>query len=163
MNAVKRMVLVPEEKYQRLLRLRVDSSNTNSIPSLSAEHAPSPSATSSNDKLTIDLILAGIPKQFKNEAKAVLDYIIHSNSIDWNAQGEIIIKDKVLNHTHLSDLIKHAMRNYTNFNPIGHQEFYAALKEIHVPNNLIGNTDYHAERIETQPNTKTRYTCKTSF
>lgn len=153
MNSVKKMVLLPIEKYDRLLKYqqlhvengRVSQESTHKFNQSQASttdtgYHPILEQHITDSKLSNELILATIPKQFKTRARGLLDYIGQSDLLDWNEQGTLIARGRIVSHSHIADLVRHAMRDYTSFNPAGQREFYTILFELNVPTGLIGNT-----------------------
>lgn len=118
-------------------------------------------------RLNIETILSTIPKNIKHKAKAILDHIINSGSLDWNDKGEIIIDQSTLNNTHITDLIKSNFYTYKNFSPLGYSQFRSALEKSNLPQSLLqrgeGLTSKHTEGLpppgvplkEKEENTKT--------
>lgn len=151
------MVLLPEERYHRLLKIQKeylqsqDSTFVEQLPVGDIEerepqvHVVGEDESNPSDRLSIDLIIGGIPKQFKAKARALLEYIGRSNILGWNKRGELLLEGKPCPGTHIADLIRHTMRSYKNFNPTGLNEFYSSLKLINVPLGLIGNSEVWAD------------------
>ena len=61
--------------------------------------------------------------------------------MSWNEKGNLIYKGDIIEGSHISDLLKHALSNNTRRNPIGYRQFYLALKDIHNPTSLIHNKE----------------------
>jgi len=58
------------------------------------------------NKLDVESILIGIPKCYKNRARALLHFIADSPSISWDARGQLIVNSQVIESSHLTDLLK---------------------------------------------------------
>ncbi len=152
MKSVKRMVLLPEEKYHRLLnyqkehlqRLQSDD-EVSPHPSTGEQSGNGPNLTvideHPGEKVSIDLLIAGIPRVYRAKARALLDYIHQSSVVDWNSEGQVVVGGAPIPGTHIADLVRHAMRSYKNFNPKGLSEFYRGLRSMNVPLGLIGNPE----------------------
>ena len=148
MSSIKKMVLLPVDKYERLVKNQSlpqqPESQTSGVGNNSIQVTTSTLPdTIENEPITsqlpVDLILAAIPRLFKTRARGLLDYISQSTFIGWNGEGELVVRGQRIPDTHIADLVKHAMRNYTQFNPRGQHEFYSSLAEINVPRSLIAN------------------------
>ena len=111
MNHTRKMVLVPYDKYQRTQK--------------------------QTTKLEEADVLLGLPKRLHNRAKALLHYISVKGNISWDKNGEISVKGKSIDGSHITDLLKHALLNIPTFAPVGSTEFYDALRESNIPSSLI--------------------------
>lgn len=134
MNATRKFVLVPIEKYEKFANR--DTEEVREPP------------------LDKDLVIDTIPKLYKNKARALLSYIQQSNVMGWNAMGELAIEGQVVAHSHIADLIKHAMRVYVNFNPVGTEPFYSGLAKINIPEGILGNQDCQQDVRQLKSNKK---------
>lgn len=122
MNDTRKLVLVPIEKYERLIGKKED---------LDEQATP----------IDLDLIVNVLPKMYRNKARTLLTYIQRSDLLDWTDKGELVYEKKIIPHSHISDLTKHAMRMYVNFNPVGVEEFYSGLAKINIPQGILGNEE----------------------
>ncbi len=92
--------------------------------------------------LTVDNIVQGISKPFRTKARSLLNFIKHSGSgIDWAAQGELVIDGTAVPGSNIISLVRHTMKHYVRFKPVGTHAFYKALMALNVPPGLIGNPD----------------------
>ena len=112
--------------------LSMKDKDTSSIP---LQYEPEPE----NNKLEKELILHPIDMKNKRKAESLLKYV--EKNMDWNEVGEIITEGGVHTGSHISDLLKHAVTPYKNFNPIGCTAFYLNL--AHTPSFL-----FHPNRRE---------------
>ena len=121
MDESRKMVLVPLEKYNSLLNTETEKEI---VPSLS-----------------IDMVVQPIPKLFKNRANALALHLLNTGCVKWGINGEISTDqcDRVP-MSHISDLIKDAIKSYNNFSPEGQTVFYTALATSNVPLGLLSNT-----------------------
>ena len=61
--------------------------------------------------------------------------------MSWNEKRNLIYKDDIIEGSHISDLLKHALINNPRRNPSGYRQFYQALKNIHTPTSFIHNKE----------------------
>lgn len=149
---VQKMVLVPFEKYEKLLKNHNQSSAINTVSIPPVQHAATTQVVGDQEsKIDSELILAGIPKQYKNKAQALLQYLQSSTALSWNDQGEIIKNGTLVKHSHIADLIKYAMRDYGQAQPVGLNEFRQTLTQLNIPKNLIGNPKIFDSSISVKP------------
>ncbi len=121
--SVLKSVLVPYEKYQRLINKSEDSQ--------------------AGTGLATDTILSGIPKNYNNKVKAILTYIDNDSAklLRWNDKGELLYEGHVIPGSHVADLLKDSQREHKRLSLPGVVEFYEGLKRLNVPRSLIGNVD----------------------
>lgn len=96
-----------------------------------------PSIQSNSNKLSTDSILESIPKNSQHKAKAILNHINTSSSLNWNALGEISIDGQIIEKSHITDLIKCSLYPYKDLNPVGYNNFRLALQKSNIPQTLI--------------------------
>lgn len=153
MSAVQKMVLLPFDKFQKLLnshsRESTDARQTEPPAKHTAIEVSTP--TDIDSRLTTDLIMSGISKQYKTKARALLHYLDSSDLIHWKDNGEISVNNRTVHKSHIADLIKYAMRDYGQAEPVGLQEFRKVLSEINVPKNLVGNPQVFDTAIRLNP------------
>ena len=145
---IQKMILIPKEKYQRLQTER-NEGHKHDAPTQSIVEQDSDDHddddTDTTPSLTREDITQTLPKLFRAKATALLRHIENSDIMTWNARGEVAIHGKVIENSHISDLVKDAMKMYKNFNPIGKAEFYNALYNSNVPIGLLENVDRRNE------------------
>ena len=143
MNRIQKSILMPWEKYQRLMKQMGSQtehpSSTTTTP-LAIEEAP-------NDTLSVDTVLQAIPKNARQRARALLSHIVDDGRLTWNRKGEISYLGQLVPGSHITDLVKDSQYHYKHFNPIGYELFYNALKDMNMPQGLIG----HRERLKIIP------------
>lgn len=115
------MVFLPYDKYQRLQQKT--GANSGDAPPIS--------------KGDVNIPLNAVPRHLKNRAEILLNYIKENTSIIWNEKGEIIIDDKLIPFSNITDLVKDAIFQYKDFSPVGKIDFYNQLHGI--PLTLIHN------------------------
>jgi hypothetical protein len=59
--------------------------------------------------------------------------------LSWNDRGELKYRGETLSGSHVTDLLKDSQYAYKNLTPLGKNEFYEGLRELNVPQSLIGN------------------------
>ena len=136
---IQKMVLVPLEKYERMKSCsRKDSPDGASVRVIMEDRTAEEKADPLLDK---EKILQAIPKMYKTKGQALLGFIENGNILSWNEKGEIQLRGQTIKNSHIADLLKDAMREYKDFNPIGKDEFYKGLAQSNVPLLLIENRD----------------------
>ena len=156
MNHTEKKVLIPYDKYMRLIKSPGDQSGAENIKT----HSPvGPEKVTSetkdhihqhnddesdNKQITFrdDNILDTIPQKIKPMAKILLNYIHHQKLLTWNEKGELVIDGQPIPFSHITDLIKDALVEYKHFIPVGIREFYSKLSNI--PLTLIKNSKRRA-------------------
>lgn len=94
-----------------------------------------------HEALSDDVILEAMPKNYKTRARALLGHIKNDGGLTWNERGEISYKGSQVKGSHITDLVKDAMRAYSNFTPVGKDMFYRALADMNIPRGLINRQE----------------------
>ena len=95
----------------------------------------------SKDSMVED-VLESIPKAMKVKAKWLLQRIKRSDAMGWNDKGELVMEGSPVQGTHLVDLINDVVRKRkTTPSATGWQEFAEGLRRLHVPQEVVGNSD----------------------
>ena len=136
------LVLVPKEKYQKLTQ-------TENHPPKSMETILEPTKDPPTDKdiptqMHVPEILEHvIPNKFHNKAKGLLKFLSQygGDVLSWKDNGNLIYKDNVIEGSHITDLIKHALTHNSRGTPTGYRQFYEALKDIQTPTSFIHNKE----------------------
>ena len=143
MKSTKKCVLVPYEKYQRMIQ---NLDNKNPVGNAAEDSTPlneysTPLNESANDdtadKLAEARILMHLPKPFIYKARALLTEIDNNSVLDWNKTGQLTVDGVAVPHSHIADLIKDALVTYKHFEPPGMKQFYSNL--TYIPLSLIRN------------------------
>jgi len=119
---MQKWVMVPWEKYQ--------------------EHCQEPEKKQTGggeNPLSIENILAVLPKRSRLNASSILQHINRDPDIDWNAKGEILINGTLIANSHIVDLLKDTAHNFKHSDPVGVSEFYKALAKSNLPLGLLQN------------------------
>ena len=92
------------------------------------------------DSLSVEMIVRGIPKTMKSRAEALLAHLKEREDIiTWDEMGQVLLNGVLIPKSNITDLVSDAMRYHKNFNPVGVQEFYKALKEMNIPKDIVRN------------------------
>ena len=141
MKSTKKCILIPYEKYQRMIQkqqpdspeLKSDLNSDINVEQDSVSSEPD----GHSEVLTESDILKHIPKALNRRAKSLLEVVKQSPVLGWNAQGELTVEGKTISQSHIADLVKDALVQHKNFEPTGLYQFYANLQ--HIPLTAIGN------------------------
>ena len=84
--------------------------------------------------------MKNVPKNLKRYATNLIDVLKrHRDVITWDKNGELIIKNRRISGSNITDLFYMVFHN-TPRNFIGKTAFLNILKELNTPNYLIKNT-----------------------
>ena len=138
-------MLLPYDRYQRLLTAHKDSDSTKSI----VENRIKPSdqiilkqtednieELDSKGKPSIDRLISIFPKALQNSARTLLKYIIPD--IEWNEKLEVIIAGRNIPDSNIVDLIKVQLQENEDFKPQGVEEFQSYLRN-NIPQSLLSS------------------------
>lgn len=141
MTAVNKSILIPLEKYKRLLANREEVRENNVKESPQILHQTEQCQDGSGDEKNPESKwLLGIPSLFKRNVQAILDHLRdHKNTLSWNDRGEIVYKGRTILGSSLTDLLKDSQRHYKTLDPYGDREFYRAWAAMNIPEGLLGN------------------------
>jgi hypothetical protein len=152
MNRTKKCVLVPFEKYERMLESFHRQSDKNLDREANFVEDSSPSRITDDNlrlpteiepkKIPEDDILQQLSKSLRSHAKILLRIIDKNSALDWNNKGELTVDSRSVPNSHITDLLKDALVQYKNFQPAGIDEFYSHLSDI--PLTLIRNPQRRA-------------------
>lgn len=145
---MKKVVLLPYDRYQRLLS-KEDEANNVHDPERTTNPEPEPllnkersietqnnaSETSSNTDTESDTLLRHFPKATLNRVRSILSYI--RPSVTWNDRGEVTIEDREIPGSNIVDLIKVYLKDYKDFHPPGKEAFGEILLKLNVPKSLL--------------------------
>ncbi|CAH1802980.1 unnamed protein product [Owenia fusiformis] len=146
----RKSVIIPWERYQRLLR--PDSSYKGDHETMYGGAAGNDSGKSElitnmdtkinepkDQKLLEDAIVSTLPEKWKSKGRSLLDFIQRANStvLTWNQAGEVNVNGETIQNSHISDLVKEVIYPFTDFSPVGLEQFKIALRKINVPRSLL--------------------------
>ena len=146
---IQKMVLVPVEKYERMKLCKREETKVPQGPTTIVEEAED-TIINSQSGLQKERILETLPKVYKNKGAALLSYIENGKALSWNDKGEIIHRGNTVENSHIADLLKDAMRDYKDFDPVGKKEFYEGLSQSNVPLLLLENKQNRKRVMEEQ-------------
>jgi hypothetical protein len=97
--------------------------------------------TPSSDRVEED-VLENVPKSMKHKAQWLLKRIKHSDAMGWNDKGELVKDGSPVPGSHMVDLINDVVRKRkTAPHVAGWQEFANGLRQLHVPQEVVGNPE----------------------
>lgn len=138
------MILLPKQKYDSMMsktKVERSSNDDDIVQQISIdEETTHGSPKESLQNKTGNLIEVVLPLKYQEKAQKLLRYLkdLLNSSFTWNNQGEILLHNKVIPHTHVIDLIRDVIvPNIKGGPPLGYQEFYSFLKSIHIPKGMI--------------------------
>ena len=150
MTSIKKSVVIPLEKYNRLLSHYRDEPRENKVKDQNSQILYQAEEEEQTGRGTDDTKnskwLFGIPSLFKRNVVGILDHLRdHKDVLSWNDRGEIVYKGRVILGSNLTDLLKDSQRRYKNLDPYGDREFYRAWAELNIPEGLLGNDERKTE------------------
>lgn len=129
----KELILIPKAKYELLTK-----ENDTDREALNREVLP-------NEEPQIDTlektIVYAVPKNTLRKAMGLWNYIKDRKGsiLDWKDNGEVIVHGQSIANSHLIDLLKHTVSAFSKTEPVGYEQFMAALKELHTPNGFVAH------------------------
>ena len=86
-----------------------------------------------------DRILESVPVAMRKRAKLLLDMLQDHPNLTWDEHGTMLINEKPIAGTNIIDLVNDTIRQRKQFEPKGWQTFSKALKDVNVPQDIVGN------------------------
>ena len=86
-----------------------------------------------------DRILESVPKTMRRKTQLLLDLLRDHPNMSWDEQGTLLLNGKPVDGSHIIDLINDIIRERKHFEPRGWQTFSRGLKEVNVPQDIVGN------------------------
>lgn len=141
------MVLLPYDRYQRLLTVKHDDSSTSTVNNTlhhqekSLEqvtpicHEHTEDTTEKQFTQDIERLITLFPKTLQGRARALLTYILPY--ISWNEKGEVTLSGEKIPNSNIVDLIRVQLKDYRDFRPSGVEKFDNFFKDINVPLSLL--------------------------
>ena len=118
-----KMMLIPVARYNRLRQTVQKGDGDETV----------------EEPLSDEVVMEAMPKNYKTKARALIGHIRNDGHLTWNDRGEIVYKGSKVTGSHITDLVKDAMRPYSNFTPVGKDVFYRALSDMNIPRGLINH------------------------
>ena len=103
----------------------------------SQDTSSSPEVADSIERETLE----SVPPRMKKKAQLLINRIKAHPQMKWSDRGELVYKDEVMPNTNVADLVNDVLRRRKHFEPHGWQTFAHALKEMNVPQDLIGHQE----------------------
>ena len=146
---MQKMILLPYERYQRLLLAKHEFPTTSTVDdSLQQQEKSSEEVTPICFERTeippekqlsyeedIERLIALFPKTLQGRASSLLIYILPY--ITWTQKGEVIISGEKIPNSNIVELVKVQLKDYRDFSPIGVEKFDILLKDVNVPLSLL--------------------------
>ncbi len=114
------------------------------VDSGSDDHHTKSADTSSAVDAIEQEVMESVPSRMKKKAQLLINRIKAHPELTWTDRGELMYKNQVVTNSNVADLVNDMLRRRKHFQPHGWQTFGQALKEMNVPQDLIG----HRERWE---------------
>lgn len=86
-----------------------------------------------------DRIIESVPPAMRRRATLLLDMLQDHPNLSWNEHGTLIINEKPIEGTNIIDLVNDTIRQRKQFEPKGWQTFSKALKDVNIPQDIVGN------------------------
>ena len=119
-----------------------EASKPLSVEIIQVPHTSGETKTSITDADQIEQeILESVPKTMKKKAQLLVSKIKMNPDMKWNERGELVYKESVVPNTNMVDLVNDALRRRKTFQPEGWKRFAQGLKEMNVPQDLIGHRE----------------------
>lgn len=141
---MQKMVLLPYDRYQRLVSSNQDTrdekvNESNEMNPMTTIDVKKPEANTgdptTDNEFSTDKLISLFPKSLQSRARALITYV--RPFINWNSKGEVIVSGETIQGSNIVDLIKVQLKDYKNFRPTGLLEFEAILTNINVPHSLL--------------------------
>ena len=84
--------------------------------------------------LEVDLIISAMPKSLKRKAEALLRYI--EKEVSWNDKGELVYRGETLSGSHITNLLRYTLQEYSEASPPHYEAFLEILKRANVPKSV---------------------------
>ena len=91
-------------------------------------------------------IMDSIPKLYRSKAMSFIKFLQTDPDVQWDDQGQLVLKGKVINKSHIVDLLHDALRYRKKVKrPEGWEQLSEHLQEKNIPQELIGNATWTAK------------------
>ena len=144
---MKKMVLLPYDRYQRLLLRDQTPEVEQKDPEMSIQGEEPLDTNESFTQSTLEegkdkeTLISRFPKSMQNRVRSVLEYL--RPQVTWNDKGEVSIRGQDIpgsNIANIVDLLKVNLKDYKDFNPVGNDVFRKVLCELNVPMSLLARS-----------------------
>ena len=141
---MKKMVLLPYDRYQRLLLRDQTPEVEQKDPEMSFQAVESFDTNNSSMESTneegrdMETLISRFPKSMQSRVRSVLEYL--RAHVTWNEKGEVSIHGQDIPRSNIVDLLKVNLKDYKVFNPVGNDAFRNVLCELNVPMSLLARS-----------------------
>ena len=142
---MRKMVLIPYDKYERLLSGQVSQPKPVCITDTDRDQVTIDTSQRDNlhpispDNRTDDL-LTSLPLSLRSRAEVILNHLNKHADFRWNDKGEIIVDGQLVKGSNIIDLIKIQLKDYKSFHPVGTEVFSQLVQESNVPQSVLSPT-----------------------
>ena len=128
---MKKSILVPYEKYQRLIRNQQQQQQEQ-------QQQQNTIVEDQHGGLETDHILDTMPQRYKYKVGAIVSHILRDpqQTLAWDDAGQLLYKGTSIPGSHIVDLLKDSQYKHKGRHLEGSKEFYEGLKQIHLPATL---------------------------
>jgi len=97
-------------------------------------------------------VVANVPKSLKVKAERLLQRIQAHPHLTWSDRGELSWQGQLIKNSNLIDLVNDVLRKRKRSAPArGWETFATVLRELNIPQELVGNSDRWAFIAQEQP------------
>lgn len=100
-----------------------------------------PSLTPSSSSRMNQLILDSVPSTMKRKAQLLLSILKDNPNMTWDDDGTVKLYGKAIQGSNVIDLVNDVLRHRKGSEPTGWQPFAEGLREMNIPQDVIGNRD----------------------
>ena len=108
--------------------------------------------TSSSSKMN-QLVVDSVPKTMKRKAQLLISMLKDNPNISWEDDGTVKLYGKPIPGSNIIDLVNDVLRQRKGSEPAGWQAFAEGLRDMNVPQDVIGNRErwdwMHGQQPET--------------
>ena len=142
---MRKMILIPYDKYERLLSGQVSQPKLVNTTDSDAEQDTTDSLQRDNRQLiaqdsTTDDLLPSLPLPLRSRGKTIVNHLKKHADFRWNDKGEIIVDGQLVKGSNIIDLIKIQLKDYKSFHPIGAEVFSQLVRESNIPQSVLSPT-----------------------
>ena len=101
---------------------------------------PSLTPASSSSKMN-QLILDSVPSTMERKTQLLLSILKDIPNMTWNDDGTLKLYGKAIQGSNIIDLVNDVIRHRKGSEPMGWQPFAEGLREMNIPQDVIGNRD----------------------
>ena len=87
------------------------------------------------------LILDSVPSTMKRKTQLLLSILKDNPNMTWDDDGTLKLYGKAIQGSNIIDLVNDVIRHRKGSEPMGWQPFAEGLREMNIPQDVIGNRD----------------------